>query len=357
MRLVLRPALGIGLILSMLLALAGSSPPVGNAHAATLLGAANIVPTGTPAQLFFEDGPLGATTVGSAKAATSAGPGYALQSSRLIGESGLGFRVYVDARAAHHTAIASEVASAVASLRRLGLNVSWSGYGTPKAAEGVIAVSEGQRGCAGAANRVANTYPYWMTLPNGDTYMYRSEIAICPRLYQGPSWQWGATVAHEMGHAMGLAHSNAVYAGSYQLMSAVNHSGVTTYKAGDVAGLRRLAANNERVKSEVAPIGRLETSWWNANNTITIQGWSLLNYYKASDVTVSVTDNGRLVSKSVTSVRRADVNKAYAAPATSDHGFRVSVPWTPGDHSFCITVTSTKLAAAHASLDCANWQS
>ncbi len=107
----------------------------------------------------------------------------------------------------------------------------------------------------------------------------------------------------------------------------------------------------------MAPVGRLEDSHWNSDNTITLQGWSLLSYFPNDPVLVTIRDNGKVVSSTLSTGLRPDVNRAHAAPATSRHGFAVAVAWTAGDHSFCVTVTSTKIAVANASLGCATWKS
>ena len=309
------------------------------------------------AQTVNDDGPVGSSTAGSGS--TGSGPGYGYLSSRIIGDAPRGFSVWVNPHAPHHSQIASAASAAVSRLRSYGLRVTWRGYGTPKAAEGVITLSEGQQGCAGSANRVANTFPYYLSLPNGDLYMDYSTIVVCPKLYQYPSWNWAATVAHELGHAMGLGHTNYVYGGTAQLMNAVNHSGVTTYKSGDVSGLRHLAANYSRVQAETAPIGKFENASSQGpsadyrNGAIVVQGWAILAYYPANGVTISVTDNGTVVSRTVTNVVRDDVNRTYGAPADSKHGFDVKIPWTPGNHEYCVTATSTVNSVSRISLGCA----
>ncbi len=304
-----------------------------------------------------DEHPLAGTT-GSHPAASGTGPGYVRLASHLVGLTPIGLQVWVDPRAAHHAAIASNASHAVSDMRRQGLNVRWRGYGRPRAAEGIVTIAENNSGCQGGSNVVGMTWPYWMALPGGDLYMYRATIALCPRLFtRYGSGQWAATVRHELGHAVGLGHANYVYRGSYQVMSWITHSGVSQYRAGDVNGIRALAAGSSRVKSEMAPLGHFDGSRWNAsNNTIVLTGWALLRYYPGRGVTITVTDNGQVVSSGGTNVLRADVNRRYD-PSQRRHGFSVAVAWPGGSHIYCVTATSTVNRAARANLGCVTWRS
>jgi hypothetical protein len=190
----------------------------------------------------------------SAPTAASALPGYSLLTSSLIGETPLGYRMYVQPTGPDARAIAAAAATTAAELRRLGLPVTFAGFGIPAPHEGILTVAEGARGCVGSDRTLAETSASIRTLRRGDAYIFRADVAVCPRLYRQPysSAVRLGVIRHELGHAMGLAHTNYQFHGSYQLMNAYTHSGVTDYRSGDIAGLRRLAAGAARVHSALA---------------------------------------------------------------------------------------------------------
>ncbi len=192
---------------------------------------------------------LGGAFVVSAPAQAAA-PGYALSSSRIVGEAPGGFSVYLSPYAPHRGTLSPAISIVTANLRSVGLPVVYKGYGHPAHVRGIITVSEGPAGCTGGSAVLANTYWYYGQLSGGLLYMYRSDIVICAARYaRSPSWQRAAILRHEFGHAMGLAHLNSTYGSHYQVMAAYTHSGVSQYGAGDVAGLRRLAAGAARVRA------------------------------------------------------------------------------------------------------------
>jgi hypothetical protein len=288
-------------------------------------------------------------------ASLPAQPGYTIDAG-VIGEAPTGFQVWVAPSAPHRAIIAANAAAGVAALRALGLAVTWRGYGNPAAAEGIITIGEGAPGCEGGPNVVGNTWPYEMGLPNGERYMYRSTIVLCPQLFtRYPSWEWRPTVLHELGHAMGLAHTNYWFDGAYQLMNAINHPGVYGYRAGDSNGLRLLATHNTLVRSLIPPIGAFDRSTWQPNGTINLAGWALLKYQPSGGVVISVTDNGKLVARSVPRVFRPDVNRIFD-PGTRRHGYSITVPWLGGIQTFCVTATSAINPIAAAEIGCVTWR-
>ncbi len=281
-------------------------------------------------------------------------PGYVMQTAGIIGETPLGMRVWVDPHTAHHANIARYTQNAVRQWRRLGLKVSYAGYGTPKLTEGVIAVTEGPAGC-GPGGQVGLTWVSWLPLASNKDYVHHSRVVICPGLYRYPAWQQSATVHHELGHAVGLGHYNGVYRGRTQVMRWQNHGGVANYQAGDLNGLRFLANHGTAVRNSIPPTGKLEATDLVDDTHVSITGWAYLPYAKAAPVKIVVTDNGVVVSSASTTVVRADINAKVDPGTQHPHGFSVTVPYDGKTHVYSVTAVSPTNPAAKASIGSAEW--
>lgn len=181
--------------------------------------------------------------------AAVAHPGYSFVVPRLVGEAPGGFRVYVSPSGSDARSVAARTQAAVALLRSYGLPVTYAGYGNPHNRKGIIAIGESARGCHGSGATLANTHWWYRRLPGGGYYMYRSEIPICPPQYaRAGDAERNAIIRHEMGHAMGLGHTNYLYASSYQSMNAYAQEGVSSYQTGEATGLQRLAVGTDIVR-------------------------------------------------------------------------------------------------------------
>jgi hypothetical protein len=274
----------------------------------------------------------------------SGAPGYTLFTPRVIGDRPSGQNVRVDPRARHRSAVARNAARAVAEQRRQGVRIRWHGYGSPRTASGWINIIESTSGCRRGTRVVGTTWPGFVRLPNGDLYVDHATIALCPSLFSHYGWRvQNGAVRHELGHAVGLAHTNYVYRGHYQVMNAVIHPSSPGYRSGDARGLRRLAANAARVRREVPPVGRFERSAWQPNNTIMLSGWSSLTLFRSDPLTITVTDNGRIVHRTKTNAH--------------SHRFSVYVPWRGGWHKYCVRASSSRSAVAATNLGCTTWHS
>jgi len=282
--------------------------------------------------------------------------GYTYLASSIVGQTPSGLRLYVSPSAPHHWIIAKYTAATAAALHRLGLGVRYRGYGSPAANEGVVRVREGRKGCGSNSSTVGMTWTYWNSLANGQDYVTHADVYLCPRLFRLGTWATQATVGHELGHAMGLGHFAYRYLGSYQLMNPTVRPGVRTYRYGDRRGLLRLARQTAAIKVDLPPFVKLDSSTYQSDWTIDFRGGALLKYFRTDPVTISLADNGTVIRQVPTPILRADVN-ASLDPGTRPHGFDVAVPWTGGQHKYCVRATSVTHPRATAQLGCVTWSS
>lgn len=282
--------------------------------------------------------------------------GYTLERANLIGETPAGFHVYVNFHTPDHTKVAVATKSVASELHRLGLPVVFAGYGTPAQSDGRIEVTVGNYGCStpSEGRTLAVTVPYYLPAAGADVYMSHAAITVCPSFARSSSGtSLLSALKHEFGHAMGLGHTGYVYAGSHQIMYPGLQSNVTDYRAGDVRGLKALAAGAQRVKTELPPAGRQYSRF--VDGKIVFSGWSLLTLFPTRPVTVTLTDNGRTVYSSTSTVSWPSVNSTYRV--TGQHGFSVTRAWTGGSHTFCVRATSSVNRRSVANLGCVTWYS
>jgi hypothetical protein len=283
-----------------------------------------------------------ARAVAGRRPAPRAARGYAYLASSIVAQTPGGFDAWVDPHAAHHWLIAKNTAASVKTLRSLGTRIRYRGYGSPAAAEGIVRVREGKKGCGDGGGTVGLTWTYWSALPSGKNYVTRADVYLCPSLFRMGTWAVRATVGHELGHAMGLGHVAYVYRGSYQLMNPVVRPGVANYRSGDRQGLRRLAGATRKIAAQVPPTGHLDGSNYQDDGSIQFKGWAVLRYAKTSPVTVVLLDNGKVIDSG-------------GASTTSQHGFVLSVPWNGGRHTYCVDARSAAHPKASARLGCVTW--
>lgn len=345
----LLPGLAAGVVLGVVATGASSGGAVPHQVGGIARPAAEAPVTVTAAE------PAGASAHGLAPDGHGVGPGYTLATPGLYGYTPKGLSVWVDPGTTHHVNIAAHTRAAVTTWRRLGIDATFRGYGTPKEAEGVITVSEGPAGCAGSSTRVGNTWQTWQPMGGGKSYVSSARVVICPTLYDYGRWQQSATIVHELGHAAGLGHYDGRYGGSTQVMRSVNHAPVAFYRSGDLHGLRYLAAHTNAVKALIPPRGVVEDTTLENGADIAISGWAVLDWYKDQPVKVVVTDNGKVVARGATTVLRSDVNAQVDPGTTHTHGFQLTVPFHSGTHTYCVTAISSVRGASTATLGCATW--
>ena len=280
--------------------------------------------------------------------------GYTYLASSIIGESPAGFGIWVSPRAKHHWIMGRYASSTATALSRLGIRIRYRGYGSPAVKEGVVRVLEGQKGCGSNSSTVGMTWTYWSGLPSGKSYVTHADVYLCPRLFRLGTWATQATIGHELGHGMGLGHVSNRYQGSYQLMNPTVRPSVLTYRAGDKAGLVKLARATATIRADIPPIGKLDDSSFTNEGNIEFTGWALLKFAAAYPVHIALTDNGQKVLTVGTPIVRSDVNATHD-PGSRAHGYDFSVPWPGGHHQYCVQATSATHPAASAQLGCVTW--
>jgi hypothetical protein len=272
---------------------------------------------------------------GSAEAATV---GWTRVSSSVLGPTPLGLKVLVDSRPAHHSALYSISRTVAGQLHYLGLPVTFGGYGSTAQAPGRITVTEDSTGCLNGAGAVTH---YWFSkLTDGHTVIDHAAIAVCPRTFSSPSWQWTTVLRHEFGHAVGLNHYNSTYGGRWQIMLGTSAQ-ARDYQSGDVAGLRWLAHNGPTIRS-LYPM-KVSSSQRFTAGTIAVAGTATNPIAPGASVTVALTDNGVKVTGAIS------INLLT-------HTFVLVYPWKGGSHTLCVQARSTTSASTSStSAGCATW--
>lgn len=319
--------------------------PLGLCASATAAGLTVLPASGPEATLTRAPGsatagPVQVQRVGSAlampaTALRTTAYGYVRATPGLLGETPRGLHVWVDRGARHRANLVRQARATIAVWRDAGLNATYEGLGTPRRREGIVTLSEGSAGCEAGTARVGNTWQSWRNLPDGKAYMHSARIVICPRLYRYARWQWSATVRHELGHAAGLGHFDSRYKGSTQLMRWANKAPVSSFKAGDLNGLRFFARNNDLVRQLIPPRGSVDRDIGVLNRVVTLTGWAKLDWYPAKPVRIVVTESGRRLASTLTD---------------GGHRFAVMVPRSAGEHTLHITAVSPLNPAARQKL-------
>ena len=352
---VLRPRSRRWSALALLPALALTGAGTTLRHSSTTLAAPRSGAVVAPAarETVDADGVSVGRVSATARAAVGS-PGYAYLASSIVGQTPAGFSLWVSGSAKHHWVMGKYASSTAVALRRLGIKITYRGYGTPAAAEGVIRVFEGVKGCGSNGSTVGMTWTYWSGLSTGQQYVTHADVYLCPRLFRLGTWATQATVGHELGHAMGLGHVPYRYLGSYQLMNPTVRRGLVTYRSGDRSGLQRLARQTSSIRLDIPPMGKLDKSTFQKDGTIDFTGWALLKFAKGSAVQIELTDNGQVVQNVGTTVLRPDVNAAQD-PGTRRHGYDIDIPWPGGHHEYCVRATAVGHPEATAQLGCVTW--
>ena len=135
---------------------------------------------------------------------------------------------------------------------------------------------------------------------------------------------------HEMGHAIGLDHYDALYAGQRQMMASDITSDMTTYRQGDRNGIRDL------VESYNTPFGSFDASAQNGPRTVRVQGWAVDSNSPQAAVDLHVYVDGRFAGAGRTSIPRPDVSKAFYG-VNQNSGYDFTLTHIPsGRRNVCV---------------------
>ena len=150
-----------------------------------------------------------------------------------------------------------------------------------------------------------------------------------------------AVALHEMGHAVGLGHFADRYQGAVQVMNPIVPD-VQTYQAGDVNGLRYLAAETAALRAESVVSGAVD-SWTVTRAGLAVSGWAIVGR-TSQFAYVDVTRDGASVYRITTNSPRPDITARYHAGWPSPGFSGSEVPMADGTHEYCVIASASSSA-------------
>ena len=256
-----------------------------------------------------------------------------------------GFDLRVDPSAPHAHRIGAAMSYAVAQVRRYGIDVRYQGIGVkPKdsATYGQMTVREStdprSTTCVSrtsAENGIvvdASTVPSFQDVGIASR-VNAAEITFCPPMWASDQDYVESIALHELGHAVGLGHYAATFQGVVQIMNPAVPD-LQEYQAGDINGLRYLAAQTAAVQRASTVRGQVE-SWQVTNGGLDVAGWAIVGTtYQFANI--DVTRDGATVYAITTGGPRPDITARFGArwPNSGFHGSQITM--TPGTHRYCV---------------------
>lgn len=275
---------------------------------------------------------FGAAPAGAAQLGYSAG--FTLLFNRPTALRHSGVPVYVNARTPHAQWVATEVRTVVDQQHAQGVNLIWRGYTNATRVPGAEIVEYGAPGCSHGA--LAVTYPRFFV---EGSYMFfaDAEVRLCDIAFRYGNGVLLGTLLHEMGHASGLGHYGAQYAGHRQVMNPYLNIGqpLTSYRLGDQHGLQDVARWTNQFATEFAPTGHVDTTTPQPDGSYTITGWVLPGRESGNGGRWTLTEDGHTTGTGTGTTNRTDIDRAYRVNENS--GFQVRTPALPGQtHLWCL---------------------
>ena len=176
-----------------------------------------------------------------------AGPGgYRLLDDKLRTRPGYVIRLHGVASESHRTTL-GQIAGQLDALTSLDLTVAAARTASTSAAPGEILVE------VSPTSSCAATQPAWIACTDrirvvgpdpatGLKTIESAHIVLRDTLASRSAQYRFGTIAHEMGHSLGLAHYDAAYNGRYQLMHTQGTVGSQKFEEGDLNGLAVLTS-------------------------------------------------------------------------------------------------------------------
>jgi hypothetical protein len=269
-------------------------------------------------------------------------PGYTLINPMTTGIDPLGVNVRVVASSGARTTLARDVPTVVSDMRRAGLDVRWVGY-QANATTGISIMLAGGSACP--SGRLGTTYPRFAFAYNGRLVQTGGLVQICPAAL-GTPWLLMETLRHEMGHAVGLAHTNSRLGGRLQTMTPMASSAIVAYGPGDWNGLREIARRTAAAKLMWPAVGRIDaTKRLGSSTQIAISGWAVSPVRPTARQTIWISVNGTYRYVGVTAVGRPDVNHTYDRTTATPHGYSATINGVRGFNRVCVIARTTISAA------------
>ena len=274
-----------------------------------------------------------------------------LHGTGSVADRAAGFDVWVDTGSAHVSQMAAAIKYAVAALTRYGISVRYRGVGTPPTGPGVIAVTEAatttSEACLRRTSADSGAVTEAVAYPSFDdvgiaTRIDGGEVTFCPPVWSGDQNYVIAVALHEMGHAVGLGHYADRYQGQLQVMNPIVPD-VQAYQAGDVNGLRYIAAQTAILRAQSVVSGAVDT-WTVTRAGLAVTGWAIVGR-TSQFASIAVTRDGTPVYRITTNTPRPDIAQRYDTrwPSPGFSGSQVSM--ADGTHRYCVVASASDSAA------------